>query len=143
MDSTGHVTGCGPAAVVDARPIRARLLAVSGDPFTFRLVLRDADGDPVDVSLWDWAGAVTTGQITIDFEWRADDTGVWLGLRGDETVRLPVGRDWPFDVSCRQPAAGEGVTVLSGEMSTSRRVTAPLRDDPDARPGREDDLVPA
>lgn len=143
MDGAGHLTSCAPAYVVDARPARATLYVTGGDPFTFRLVLRGEDGELADVSGWEWAGSVTTGRLTLPFEFGPDDTGVWIGLRGDVTAQLPAGRAFPFDIACRQPTAGEGVTVLAGELTASPRVTPPLRDDPEARPGREDDLVPA
>lgn len=129
------------AAMVDAWPLQATLRAVSGDPFSFRLQLRDDQGDLVDVSLWAWAATVTTGKLRLDWEWAADQTGVRFWLRGDDTARLPTGRGWPFDVTGRQPTAGEGVTIVAGQMEVRARVTAPLRNDPDAVP-RDEELVP-
>lgn len=128
--------------VVDAWPVQATLRAVAGDPFSFRVQLLDGDGDVIDVSLWKWAATVTTGRLRLDFEWAADDTGVRLWLRGDDTARLPAGKSWPFDVACRQDAAGEGVMVVAGQMAIKARVTDPLRSDPETAP-REEDLVPA
>jgi hypothetical protein len=128
--------------VVDAWPMEATLRPVAGDPFAFRLVLLDSDGQPVDVSLWTWAATVTSGRLRLDFEWAADEGGVRLWLRGDATARLPVGRPLPFDVACRQPAGGEGVMVLAGDMVVKARVTDPLRSDPDAGP-RAEELVSA
>lgn len=127
--------------LIDAWPARATLRAVRGDPFAFRLVLRDADGDPIDVSLWEWRATVSTGALRLDFETLADDTGVRIWMRGDDTARLSTLRAWPFDVTCRQPSAGEGVVVLMGEMQTKARITDPLRHDPDAAP-RDEELVP-
>jgi hypothetical protein len=138
MDGPGHMS-TSRAPVVDSWPVEATLRAVVGDPFAFRLVLRGADGDPVDVSLWEWRGTVTTGPIRLDFESLADDTGVRLWLRGDETARLGRG-EWPYDVACRQPSAGEGVTVLRGMMALKPRVSDPIRHDPDVVPAEE---VPA
>ena len=129
-------------AVVDAWPVEATLRPVAGDPFSFRVVLLGDDGQPVDVSTWLWAATVTTGSLRLDFEWAADDTGARLWLRGDATARLPTGRPLAFDVAVRQPAAGEGVMVLAGQMMVKARVTDQLRDDPDTAP-REEDLVPA
>jgi hypothetical protein len=130
------------AATVDAWPQDATLRAVAGDPFAFRLVLLGDDGQPVDVSLWTWAATVVGfNRLRLDFGWQADDTGVRLWLRGDETARLPVSTPLDFDVACRQPAGGEGVTVLAGQMILKPRVTDPLRSDPDAAP-REGELVP-
>jgi hypothetical protein len=128
--------------VVDAWPMEATLRAVAGDPFAFRLVLLDSDGDPIDVMMWDWAATVTTGRLRLDFGWAADEGGVRLWLRGDDTARLPVGKRCRYDVACRQPAGGEGVMVLAGEMTIKGRVTDPLRNDPETAP-REEDLVPA
>jgi hypothetical protein len=136
----------GNVSVVDAWPAEATLRAVAGDPFAFRLVLRDPEGGAVDVSLWEWRATVTTGRIRLDFEALADEGGVRLIMRGDDTARLyaeRAGKPCPFDVACRQPSAGEGSTVLAGDMLVMRRVTDPIRYDPDVAPGREDDLVPA
>jgi hypothetical protein len=131
------------AATVDAWPREATLRAVAGDPFAFRLVLLDADGQPVDVSLWEWAATVhATSTLRLDFEWAADEGGVRLWLRGDDTARCAIGQPLGFDVACRQPAAGEGTVVLAGTMTVRARVTDQLRSDPDAAP-REGELVPA
>jgi hypothetical protein len=129
-------------AVVDAWPREATLKAVAGDPFSFRLVLLDADGQPVDVSTWSWAATATTGTLRLDFEWAADEGGVRLWLRGEVTARLQPGRTVAYDVAVRQPAAGEGLMVLAGQMEVKARVTDPLRSDPDAAP-RDGELVPA
>jgi hypothetical protein len=131
-----------PPTVVDAWPMEATLRAVAGDPLAFRLVLLGDDGQPVDVSLWTFAATATTGALRLDFEWAADDTGVRLWLRGDDTARLAPGRPVAYDVACRQPASGEGVMVLAGQMEVKARVTDPLRSDPDTGP-REGELVPA
>lgn len=128
--------------VVDAWPLDATLRAVAGDPFSFRVQLLDGDGQVVDVSAWTWAATVTTGQLRLNFEWTADAEGARLWLRGDDTARLPPGKPWPYDVACRQDAAGEGVMVLAGQMIVKARVTDPLRSDPETAP-REEDLVPA
>lgn len=121
-------------AVVDQWPAQATLQAVQGDPFSFRLQLRDADENLIDVSSWAWRATVSTGPLRLDFETEADDTGVRLWLRGDDTARLRAGKRWPFDVTCRQPSAGEGVTVLAGYVSIKQRVTDPLRNYPDEVP---------
>jgi hypothetical protein len=133
---------CAPAAVVDAWPLEATLRAVAGDLFAFRVILLDGDGQAVDVSTWEWAATVTTGSLRLDFEWAADEGGVRLWLRGDDTARLPVGRPLAYDVATRQPAAGEGVMVLAGQMIVKARTTDPLRSDPEAAP-LEGELVPA
>ena len=126
---------------VDAWPAEVTLRAVRGDPFAFRVILRDDDGQAVDVSAWEWRATVSTGALVLDFEWSADEGGVRLWLRGDDTARLSTLRAWPVDVSCRQPSAGEGVMVLAGTMLVRSRVSDPLRHAPDATP-RDDELVP-
>jgi hypothetical protein len=139
MDSAGNLTA---ALVVDAWPEQATLRAVAGDPFSFRVELLGDDGQPVDVTTWDFAATLTTGTLRLDFEWAADDTGVRLWLRGEATARLTPGRPVTFDVAARQPTAGEGVMVLAGPMEVMARVTDPLRSDPDTGP-REGELVEA
>ncbi len=134
------MTTATPGRVVDAWPVQATLRAVQGDPFSFRVQLRDPDGEVADVSLWQWAATVTTGRLRIDFEWAADETGVRFWLRGDDTARLTTSRASSFDVTTRQPTAGEGVVVVAGQMWVKSRVTAPLRFDPDTAPREE--LVP-
>jgi hypothetical protein len=130
------------AATVDAWPLDATLRAVAGDPFAFRLVLLGDDDQPVDVSLWAWAATVVgRGGLRLDFESAADEGGVRLWLRGEDTARLPVSTPLDFDVACRQPAAGEGVMVLAGQMTVRPRITDPLRSDPGTAP-REEELVP-
>lgn len=131
-----------PPAVVDAWPLEATLRAVAGDPFSFRVQLLDSDGQPVDTTAWTWAATVTTGSLRLDFEWAADAEAVRLWLRGDATARLPTGLLLAFDVAVRQPAGGEGVMVLAGQMMVKARVTDPLRSDPDTAP-REGELVRA
>jgi len=121
-------------ATIDARPAQATLHAVAGDPFAFRVQIIGPDGDPVDVMGWDWAATVHTGQVRLDFSWAADSTGVRFWLLGDDTARLPPGKPWPYDVTGRQPLAGEGTTVLAGNMTAKARVTNPLRSDPEAVP---------
>lgn len=115
--------------VVDLQPRTATLLAYRGDPFDFHLRLTDADGQPVDVTGWDWRATVITGTRRIDFEWAAEGDGVRLWMRGDDTARLPANerRGFPYDVTTRQPDAGEGRTVLRGRMMVAQRVTDPLR----------------
>jgi hypothetical protein len=129
-------------AVVDAWPEEATLRVVAGDPFSYRVELRDDQGQPVDVSTWIWASSLTTGTLRLDWEWAADESGVRLWLRGEETARLTPGRPVSYDVACRQPTAGEGVTVLGGQINVKARVTDPLRSDPDTAP-REEERVSA
>lgn len=129
-------------AVIDSWPATATLRAVQGDPFAYRLLVLDEDDNPVDTSQWEWRSTVASSSIRLDFEIRPDDEGVWLWLRGDDTARLGTMVPYQFDVACRQPEAGEGMTVLRGMMFIQSRTTDVLRSDPDLRPGREEDLVP-
>lgn len=129
-----------PGEVIDLRPARARLLGVTGDPLGFRLYLKDEDGAVVDVSAWDWAATITTGRARLAFECYPDAAGVSLFMRGDDTARIPPRAEFPFDVAARQPTAGEGQLVLSGQVVLEARVTDPLRSDPDLAPA---DVVPA
>jgi hypothetical protein len=134
--------GC-PAAEVSAWPAEAVLRIVRGDPFAFRIVLRSAGGDPVDVSAWQFTGTVASDRARLDFEWQADEGGVNLWLRGDDTERLSTLRAGRFDVSAMQPAAGEGTVILAGLAKVKARVGAPMRNDPDVVPGREQEAIPA
>jgi hypothetical protein len=130
--------------VVDAWPPEATLRVVKGDPFAFRVVLRDEAGEPVDVSVWEWRATVVTGfGLRLDFETAADETGVRLWLRGDDTARISTLTRSRFDVAARQPSAGEGVTVLAGDVLAKARVTDPIRHNPDEIPGLEPGMVPA
>lgn len=118
---------------IDLRPRQARLLAYAGDPFDFHIRLTLADGGDVDVADWEWRATVQTGYAGIDFEWEAEPSGVHLWLRGEVTARIGS-RDYPYDVTGRHPQAGEGVTVLRGVFNAARRITVPLRSDPDLVP---------
>lgn len=129
-------------AEVDTWPAEAVLRMVKGDPFAFRLRVLDEAGDPVDVSAWRFAGTVASDRLRLNFEWAADDTGVDLWLRGEATERLTSLRAGRFDVSAMQPSAGEGVTILAGLVEVKPRVGAPLRNDPDIVPGREEEAIP-
>jgi hypothetical protein len=133
--------GC-PGAEVGEWPAEAVLRIVKGDPVSFRVAILDAAGDPLDVSAWRFAGTLLDGaRLRLDFEWAADDTGVNVWLRGDSTARLTTLRPGRFDLSCMQPAAGEGVTILAGQVMVKPRVTDPLRSDPGLTPGRDEELV--
>jgi hypothetical protein len=121
--------------VVNLQPSQAKLLAYQGDPFDFTIVLR-SDGVEVDATDWEWRATIEAGPMgRIDFEIEAEPHGARLWLRGDVTARLPR-KDLAFDVTTRQPEAGEGVTVLHGRIQTQARVTEPLRG------GVDDLLVP-
>jgi hypothetical protein len=133
--------GCSPAEV-DAWPAEAVLRIVKGDPFAFRVAILDAGGEPLDVSAWRFAGTVISDRLRLDFETAADDTGVEVWLRGEATARLTSLRPGRFDLAAMQPTAGEGVTILAGQVLVKPRVTDPLRNNPDLAPGRDEELVP-
>jgi hypothetical protein len=111
---------------VDLTPATVRLLAYAGDPFDLHLVL-SLDGAPVDVSQWIWAAWIAAPDgVVIPFLTESEPTGVRLYLRGQDTARLPA-RFSPYDVTGRDPDAGEGRTVISGDIIAFSRVTPPLR----------------
>lgn len=122
------------APVIDLEPARVRVLFRCGDPLAFRVLVLDDEGDLVDVSLWSFRGTVDTGRERLDFTLMPDEGGVTVWMSGDDTIRIPDGKPYPFDVSGMQAAAGEGVTLVGGDMQGSRRVSTPLRSDPDAVP---------
>lgn len=111
---------------VDLTPAQASLLAYQGDPFDFRIVLT-VDGRPADVSRWTWLAWIQVDPATVvPFLWDPEPDGVRLYLRGEDTFRLPD--SWSrFDVTGRDPDAGEGRTVLRGDIIAYQRVTPPLR----------------
>jgi hypothetical protein len=114
-----------PPRVVDQVPPTWRFRAYQGDPFDIQIALT-LDGAPADVTDWTWAAQISTGPDLIDFECSGEPDGVHLYLRGPDTLRLPQ-RYCPFDVVGRNPAAGEGRTVLRGLILAAVRVTPPLR----------------
>jgi hypothetical protein len=130
--TTGLLVSIGTAAEVSRLPAEARLLAYAGDPFEFGIHVRDSGGEEIDTTSWDWRGTVETGRARIDFTITPGPDGVAIRMGGDDTARLPHGKDFPYDVSTRPPGAPEGHTVLSGQMTAAARVTAPLRADPAA-----------
>jgi hypothetical protein len=109
---------------VDQIPPSWRFKAYQGDPFDFQLMLR-LDGQPADVDGWNWAAQVNTGDDIIDWECTPLPNGVALYLRSIDTARLPF-RYVRFDVVGRNPLAGEGRTVLRGDIIAAARVTPPL-----------------
>lgn len=113
------------STVIDERPLSIEWYMYQGDPQDLRLHLTIEDGSPADVAGWSWTARIGTMPPT-NFECLPEDDGVTLYLRGDETWNL-VGRWWPFDVAVRNPEAGEGVTVLCGQVLAKARVTDPLR----------------
>lgn len=119
-------TGDVPPTTVSLVPDEALLLMYSGDPFDFAVQL-SIDGAPADVSQWTWRASIETGRGRLDFEWEPEPDGVRLWLRGEETGRLAIDTALPFDVTGRDPDAGEGRTVLRGHVKVTARVTEPFR----------------
>jgi hypothetical protein len=109
---------------VDERPESVTWEIYEGDPQSLRVRLVLDDGSPADVAGWAWRAWAATTPPT-PFECNGEDDGVTLSIRGADTYPL-VGRRWRFDVTCRNPVAGEGVTVLQGHVLATRRVTQPL-----------------
>lgn len=110
---------------IDQRPEEATWRVYAGDPVNLRVHVVKADGSPAPVEGWVWAAWAGTSPPT-PFECYAEDDGVTLYLRGSDSDLL-VGAWWPFDVTGRDPAAGEGTTVLRGQVCASPRVTPALR----------------
>jgi hypothetical protein len=108
----------------DVRPQYVRWRIYAGDPAELRLHLTMPDGSPADVDGWAWAGAVGTSPPTA-FECYPEPDGLVAYLRGEDTTDL-VDQYWPFDITGRDPAAGEGRTVLRGHVNATPRVTRPL-----------------
>jgi hypothetical protein len=105
-----------------------RFRAYQGDAFDFEIVL-SVGGQPADVTGWTWAAEIDTGGGTrMAWTCTPTPTGVQLYLRGSETLLLPSRRWSDFDVTGRDPAAGEGRTVLRGAIISVTRVTPPLRE---------------
>jgi hypothetical protein len=120
--------GC--SAEVSLLPAAARLRAYAGDPIEFGIHVRDADGNEIDTTGWDWRGTLTTGRERIDFQITPRPDGVRIRMAGDGTARLPHGKEFPYDVTTRPPGDAEGRTVLRGQMVSMARVTEPLRAEP-------------
>ena len=109
--------------VIDVRPASCEWLTYEGTPATLRVHLELDDGSPADVDGWAWQAWVGTRPPTA-LECYGETDGVSLYLRGADSVGLP-GRSWRFDVVGRDPAAGEGYTVLEGQLTVRSRVTVP------------------
>jgi hypothetical protein len=109
--------------VCDVRPPSCDWRTYEGTPASLRVHLVLEDGTPADVADWAWRSWVGTGPPT-SIECFPEDDGVTLYLRGEDSIGLP-GRVWRFDVHGRSPGAGEGYTVLQGELTVQSRVTVP------------------
>lgn len=111
-------------SVIDVRPLEVVWLMYEGDPQDLRIHLTLDDGSPADVIGWVWAANIGTTPPQ-PFECYPEDDGVTLYLRGADMTGL--GRSWlPFDVTGRDPDAGEGRTVLRGQVRVTARVTPML-----------------
>ena len=113
-------------ADVDLTPPLWSFRAYQGDPFDFAIAL-DVDGEPADVDGWQWAAIIRLrGGDVVAWECTGTPNGVELYLRGGDTMRLTSAAS-RFDVAGRDPLAGEGRTVLRGQIAATARVTPPLR----------------
>lgn len=112
------------ATLIDVRPPEVTWYMYEGDPQDLRIHLRMPDGSPADVRGWAWSANIGT-KPPLPFECHPEDDGVTLYLRGSDMTQL--GHRWaPFDVTGRDPAAGEGRTVLRGAVNVTARVTPML-----------------
>ena len=115
------------AGQVDLTPPAWRFRAYQGDPFDFAITVL-VDGQPAEVGTWTWAAHIRIGSDMLAWECTGQPHGVALYLRGADTLRLPA-HPCPFDVTGRDPLAGEGRTVLRGSILALARITPPLRRD--------------
>lgn len=111
---------------VDQTPPRVSLRAYSGDPFDLRIVLTVDGVAPPDLRGWVWSALIRADGQEIYFETTAETDGVTLYLRGEDTLKLST-RYASFDVTGRDPEAGEGRTILRGGILAMPRITPPLR----------------
>lgn len=115
------------AVRLDVRPPLYDWLVYQGDPLDLRIRLTVEGELPADVIGWAWSARINTSPPT-DFECYPEDDGVTLYLRSEDSMNLIPGKwGYSFDVVGRDPLAGEGVTVLRGKITATRRVTRPLR----------------
>jgi hypothetical protein len=113
-------------SVVDHTPHYGECKGYQGDPFDWALAVTGPDGAPADLDGWTWQAWIDTGNAVIPWICTATPDGVELYLRGQDTMRLPD-RYCPFDVTGRDPAAGEGYTIAAGYIRCGQRITPPLR----------------
>jgi hypothetical protein len=109
---------------VDVRPLLVTLRLYEGNPTSVRVFVDMPDGSPADVADWVWAAWISTTPPT-PFECFSHDDGVTIYLRGEDSMGLP-GQWWRFDVSGRDPGAGESQAVVRGELAVTPRVTQRL-----------------
>lgn len=115
-------------APVGLRPGSLNLLVVRGDAFRERLVWRDADGDPLDVSGWTFVGQLRdtySGALLADFT--IDRTGlpdneINLRLSDADTVGLGEGV-YPYDLVRTVGGPSAPRTMLSGVVVVRPRAT--------------------
>jgi hypothetical protein len=111
---------------VDQVPLQVVCNGYQGDPFSWALDLT-VDGHPADMDGWTWQAWIEVAAgLIVPWICTPEAHGVALYLRGADTLRLPAGY-CPFDVTGRDPAAGEGWTVARGQIFCLERVTPPLR----------------
>lgn len=108
--------------VIDVRPLEVTLLLYEGDPFSLVLHLVLEDGSPADVDGWAWAANIGS-RPPVPFECYGEPNGVMLYLRGADMAGLAALGLLPFDVTGRNPDAGEGQSVLRGQVRVTARVT--------------------
>ena len=112
---------------IDLRPVSVVCRGYQGDPFDWSVALQADDGSPADVESWSWQAWIDTGDgVVIPWICTPEPDGVGLYLRGQDTLRLPVTKHCAFDVTGRDPEAGEGRTIVSGHIIVAPRVTPPL-----------------
>jgi len=115
-------------APVGLRPGTLNLLIIRGDAFRERLVWRDADGDPLDVSGWDLEGQLRdtySGALLADFT--IDRSGLpdnEFNLRLEDTDTADLGEGvYPYDLVRMSGGPSFPRTMLSGVAVVRPRAT--------------------
>lgn len=115
-------------APVGLRPGSLNLLVVRGDAFRERLVWRDADGQPLDVSDWTFVGQLRdtfAGALLADFvidRSGLPDNEFNLRLEAADTVGIGEGV-YPFDLVRTVGGPSAPRTMLSGVVVVRPRAT--------------------
>jgi hypothetical protein len=114
------------AEVIDLRPTPVLCRGYQGDPFDWSIDLT-VNGQPADLDGWSWEAWIDLdGGLVVPWICTPEPHGVALYLRGADTARLPASY-CPFDVTGRDPDAGEGRTFVRGSILCGERITPPLR----------------
>jgi hypothetical protein len=110
---------------IDSRPQAVQIACYGGDPFDLTIRLR-LGGSPADVAGWEWAARAEYGGAVIDLSTVGLPDGVQVTMPGADTASIAaVGRFWRFEVTGRDPAAGEARTLVEGWVMATARLAVP------------------